>query len=163
MYLDQNTEEAIAPGDARVLMEKYFNVTATVKQYGTVDDAGVRTTTQADGQVALADMEAALAQGNAIMIGYPVAVVWTAVTDFKPSGDDSYTSPDHAATVVAVDLKQGLVYVNDSSMTTYDPVTQKSVSVGQGKAIPIGVFMTGWQADNYELTIVSPNAPTVTT
>jgi hypothetical protein len=65
--------------------------------------------------------------------------------------------------VVAVDLKQGLVYVNDSSMTTYDPVTQKSVSVGQGKAIPIGVFMTGWQADNYELTIVSPNAPTVTT
>lgn len=39
-----------------------------------------------------------------------------------------------------------------------------SVSVGQGKAIPIGVFMTGWQADNYELAIVSPNAaPTVTT
>lgn len=161
MYLDENTDEAIAPGDARVLMEKYFNVTATVKEYGTFDASGKRLTqaTQNDGQQALRDMEAALAQGNAIMIGYPTAVVWSAVTDVKPTGDDSYTESDHAATVIAVDLKQGVVYVNDSSMTDKDPVTGKQVSVGQGKAIPIGVFMTGWQADNYELTIVAPKAP----
>lgn len=53
-----------------------------------------------------------------------------------------------------VDLKNGVVYVNDSSMQN------KGVNVGQAKALPIGVFMSGWQAAGYDLTIITPNAPT---
>lgn len=57
---------------------------------------------------------------------------------------------DHAAVVTGIDMQGGLVYVNDSSMTDEDK------SVGQGKEIPFGVFMAGWQVAGYDLTIVAP-------
>ncbi|TGD89872.1 hypothetical protein BayCH28_04610 [Mycolicibacterium sp. CH28] len=148
MYLDANIEEGVATEDAVALINKYFDVTATYRQYDK---------TQEGGEEALRDLQAALAEGKATMVAYPVAIVWTAVTDFKPEPKDSYFVSDHAAVVTQVDMKNGLVYVNDSSMQN------AGQSVGQAKALPIGVFLSGWQASGYDLTIVSANAPTTAT
>ncbi|ODQ84700.1 hypothetical protein BHQ17_26260, partial [Mycolicibacterium holsaticum] len=155
MYLHENIEEGVAGQDAAVLMEKYFDVTATYKRYGTYDDNGQRITaaTVEEGQEAFRELQAALAEGKAVVVAYPVAVVWTAVTDFVPGPKDKYTEADHAAVVTQVDMKRGIVYVNDSSMTN------KGKNVGQGKALPIGVFMSGWQAADYEMTIVAAKTP----
>lgn len=144
MYLDANIEEGVATEDAVALINEHFNVTATYREYDKTQEAG---------EEALRDLQAALAEGKATMVAYPVSIVWTAVTDFKPTPKDSYFVADHAAVVTQVDLKNGLVYVNDSSMTNANQ------SVGQAKALPIGVFMSGWQAAGYDLTIITPNAP----
>ncbi|WP_052960148.1 Ig-like domain-containing protein [Mycobacterium sp. EPa45] len=142
MYLDQNTDEAADPADARVLMQMHYNVTVAAKEYAQ---------TQAGGQEALRDLQAALAEGKAVVVGYPVAIVWGgAGIGYEKDDDDSYTDADHAAVVTEVDMKKGLVYVNDSSMT------ENNAPVGQGKALPIGVFMAGWQVSKYGLTTVGP-------
>lgn len=126
MYLDANTDIGVATEDAIALMEQHYNVTATRTLY----DA-----TQAGGQVALRDLQAALAEGKAAMIAYPVAIVWTgAGVGFVPQADTSYTQADHAAVVTEVDLANGLVYVNDSSMTDNPPAgTTPRPNVGQAR------------------------------
>lgn len=146
MYLDANTNEGVSTVDAIALMETHYNVAAERKLYDP---------TQAGGQQALLDLQAALAEGKAAMVSYPVAIVWTgAGIGFTPQPDTSYTQADHAAVVTEVDMKKGLVYVNDSSMTD-----DKSQPAGKAKAIPIGVFMAGWQVADYDLTIVAALAP----
>jgi len=145
MYLDANIAEGVFTQDAVKLINEHYNVTATYKSYARTQEAG---------EEALSDLQAALAEGNAAMVSYPVSIVWTAVTDFVPTpGEDSYFRSDHAAVVTQVDMENGFVYVNDSSMTN------AGQSVGQGMKLPIGVFMAGWQVSSYELTVVAPKAP----
>jgi hypothetical protein len=154
MYLDANIDEGASTVDAIALMEAHYDVTATRTLYDP---------SQAGGQKALLDLQAALADGKAAMVAYPVAIVWTgAGVGFIPEDDTKYDQADHAAVVTAVDLANGVVYVNDSSMTDNPPEgTPARPNVGRGKAIPIGVFMAGWQVAKYDLTIVSAKAPAV--
>jgi hypothetical protein len=145
MYLDANIAEGVATEDAVALMNKYYDVTATYRTYEQTQQAG---------EEALCDLQAALAEGNAAMVTYPVAIVWTgADVGFTPGPTNSYFRADHAAVVTEVDMEEGVVYVNDSSMT------EDGESVGFGHPIPFGVFMAGWQVANYTLTIVAPKAP----
>ncbi|MGE2729652.1 hypothetical protein ACQI4F_09240, partial [Mycolicibacterium vaccae] len=155
MYLHERIDEGVDERDAAALMEKYFDVTTTYTKYGQYDENGkfLGNPTLEDGQRALGDLQAALARGEAAVVAYPVSIVWTAVTDFEPGPEDSYFVADHAAVVTQVDLKRGLIYVNDSSMTDQGKL------VGQGKALPIGVFMTGWQAADFELITVKAKTP----
>ena len=144
MYLDANIDVGVAITDAIALMETHYPVSAEQKQYPPAQESG---------QEALRDLQAALAQGKAAIVGYPVAVVWTgAGIGFIPEPYTRYTVADHAAVVTEVDMKNGVVYVNDSSMTN-----SAGQAVGRGKAIPYGVFMAGWQVSDYDLTIVSAN------
>ena len=50
--------------------------------------------------------------------------------------------------MIAVDLPKGLVYMNDSGP-----------EFGQDMAVPIGNFLTAWQSNSFELTIVSEVVP----
>jgi hypothetical protein len=147
MYLDENTDDAINPGDAVALMEQNFPVTVTVTKYAQ---------TQEGVQQALAALEAALAAGNAPMIGYPSDLVWPAVaaTGYIPGVNANYTDGDHAAVATQVDLVHGLVYVNDSSMSD-----KNGQPVGKGAAVPLGAFLAGWQAAGLGLTVVAPKNP----
>ncbi len=97
MYLDANIEEGVATEDAVALINEHFDVTATYREYDKTQEAG---------EEALRDLQAALAEGKATMVAYPVSIVWTAVTDFKPTPKDSYFVADHAAVVTQVDLKK---------------------------------------------------------
>ena len=145
MYLDANIEEGVELADAVVLMETHYPVTAVRTKYPPTYEGG---------QQALRDLQAALAQGKAAVVAYPVAIVWTgAGIGFIPQADTLYTVADHAAVVTEVDMKNGVVYLNDSSMVDFrpDPVP----NIGRGKAIPFGVFMSGWQVSGYDLTLVS--------
>ncbi|BBX20491.1 hypothetical protein [Mycolicibacterium duvalii] len=154
MYLHERIDEGVDEQDAAVLMERYFNVSTTYQKFVSYDEDGNRIgATPDDGERALRELQAALARGEATMVAYPVSIIWTAVTDFVPGPEDSYSYADHAAVVTQVDLRRKIVYVNDSSMTN------DNKSVGQGKAIPIGVFMAGWQVADYELITVKAKSP----
>ena len=52
--------------------------------------------------------------------------------------------------MIAVDLQAGKVTLDDSG-----------VSYGQGMVVGLGAFMNGCQSVDYELTIVSADAPAV--
>jgi hypothetical protein len=137
MYLDVNIATGVAVQDAVVLMKKYFNLTARTTQYGQ------------DGQTALSDLEAALANGNAAMTTLAIDGVWASIPDSSPTPDPSYTNANHEVTVIKVDTQGGWVYVNDSSATdkNYQPM-------GAGMKVAMGTFLSAWQASKYELTIV---------
>jgi hypothetical protein len=150
--LAKATDSVATPGNKMYLDEN----TATLKKYGTYDENGnqIADATFQDGEVALNDLTAALAQGKATMVVYPVSIVWTAVAGFVPSGNDALFRADHAAVVTQVDLKRGFVYINDSSMTDDD-----GNFIGKGIKVPIGVFMTGWATTDYQLIIVAQKDP----
>lgn len=144
MYLDENIEDGVAEADAVVLMETNFGVKATLTKYNTVDDDGnVTAATLVDGQRALSDAEAALQQGKAIIAFVNSSVIWNAAHGMEASGTPNYFNSDHAVVVIAVDLKKGLVYLNDSGP-----------EFGQGMAVPIGAFMNAWQSNDYETIVV---------
>jgi hypothetical protein len=154
MYLDEDIADGVAVKDAVQLMNTYsdWGVTASTKRYGVYDQAGNRITgaTAADAQVALADLEAALAAGNATMVTINSPTVWSTQKDYQSSATPNYTNPGHEVVVIAVDLPNGKVYLNDSG-----PL------YGQDMAVPIGAFLSGWQSNDYELTIVKAK-PTTT-
>ena len=70
MYLSEFIELGTYPADNVVLMERHFAVTAVNIRYGTYDANGntITRATAVDGQRALNDMDAALAQGKAITV-----------------------------------------------------------------------------------------------
>ncbi|OKH68479.1 hypothetical protein EB72_01060, partial [Mycobacterium sp. SWH-M1] len=157
IFLDENIDEGAATQDLPTLMEQYFNVTATYSTGATVDENGDTVLpTTLDAQRQLRDLEAALAQGKSAVVIYSTNIVWTAVAGSAPEGQDGYFTLDHAAVVTEVDLANGVVYVNDSSMTDDD-----GQLIGRGKKLPIGVFLSGWQASNYDMVIVAARTPSV--
>jgi hypothetical protein len=161
MYLGDFSQSGVSTVDAVALANQYFDVTAVLKTYGggnVYAPGQTATATAADGRQALGDLEAALARGDAAMVVYPVAVVWSTF-GLSPRPNNSYTFPDHAAVVTQVDLTNGWVYVNDSSaVSPFD----RNVFVGQGLAIPIGAFLNGWQTSNYMLTTFTAKQPAST-
>ncbi|WP_233211292.1 Ig-like domain-containing protein, partial [Mycobacterium sp. shizuoka-1] len=153
MYLDEDIANGVAVKDAVQLMNTTtdFGVTASTKRYGTYDEAGNRITgaTAADAQIALSDLEAALAAGNATMVTINSNIVWSTQPQYQSSATPNYTSGNHEAVVIAVDTAKGVVYFNDSGP-----------GYGKDMAVPLGAFLNGWQSNDYELTIVKANSAT---
>jgi hypothetical protein len=149
MYLDEFIAEGVSPIDATVLMERYFDVTATHSRYGKWDsNVGAYTgATLEDGQIAFRDLQAALSEGSAVMVNYNAFTVWTAAAGYQPRDRPNFLVPNHMATVVSVDMNTGIVTVNDSSAPK-----------GQGLQVPLGAFMNAWQSSGYEAVVVTDNA-----
>ncbi|TXI40124.1 MAG: hypothetical protein E6Q56_05680 [Mycobacterium sp.] len=150
MYLAANIADGVAVQDAVVLLNNHFNLDASTTTYpGTKDDDGepVPGTLQ-DGQAALRDLQAALAYGKAAMVTVNSAGLWSAAVKGEPSGTPNYFDADHEVVVIKVDLENGRVFFNDSG-----PL------FGQGMEVPLGAFLSAWQPNNYELTIVSKKTP----
>ncbi|WP_052960222.1 Ig-like domain-containing protein [Mycobacterium sp. EPa45] len=154
MYLDEDIANGVAVKDAVQLMNTNpdFNVTASTKRYGVYDEAGNRISgaTATDAQIALNDLAAALAAGNATMVTINTDSIWSTQPDYRTSATPNYTRANHEAVVIAVDLVNGTVYFNDSGP-----------AYGKDMAVPIGAFLNGWQSNDYELTIVKAK-PTTT-
>lgn len=150
MYLAANIAEGVAVEDAVVLLTEVFNLDAVTNHYpGTKDEDGERIPgTLQDGQMALRDLEAALATGKAAMVTVSSSTLWSAAKDYEPSGTPNYFNADHEVVVIKVDLPNGKVYFNDSGP-----------SYGKGMEVPIGAFLSAWQPNDYELTIVSKKSP----
>lgn len=104
------------------------------------------------GQQALRDVQAELAAGKAVIAGVNAQIIWQSVEAQENSGTPNYSDPDHALVVIAVDLPNYLVYCNDSG-----------AGFGKAMKVPIGAFMTAWQFDNYEYTVVVPKTAAATT
>jgi hypothetical protein len=149
MYLDENIANGVAVADAVVILQDKLGVDAVTTKYGTYDANGKQITapTAVDGQRALSDLEAALAQGNATMVTVNATTMWSTSPQYVPSGTPNYTTLSHEAVVIAVDLKAGKVYMNDSGP-----------SYGKYMEVPLGAFLSAWQTSDYELTVVSPQA-----
>jgi hypothetical protein len=151
MFLSERIEWGAFPKDAVVLLENRFGVTAVNTTYGIYDAAGNRITpaTPADGQRALNDMNAALAQGNAITIGINNNSLYSSDpelwSEVKEANAD-FIEYNHQIQVLKVDLVTATVWVNDSAL-----------KVG-GKPFTLSAFMKSWQASDYDLTVVSKKA-----
>lgn len=151
MYLAADIADGVAVEDAVVLLNTVFELEAATTKYpGTTDDNGDPVpATQQDGQMALRDLQAALATGKAAMATVASSGVWSAAINGEPSGTPNYFDADHEVAVIKVDLVTGRVFLNDSGP-----------SYGKAMEVPIGAFMSAWQGNNYELTIISkPAAP----
>ena len=98
------------------------------------------TATAADGQRALNDMCAALAQGYAIT----AAINNNALYDSGTS-NANYTNYNHQIQVLKVDNATGKIWVNDSALES------------GGTQFSLSTFMKSWQVSNYDLTVVSAN------
>ncbi len=154
MYLDEDIANGVAVKDAVQLMNTTdsFGVTASTKRYGVYDEAGNRISgaTATDAQIALNDLAAALAAGNATMVTINTDSVWSTQPEYQTSATPNYTRANHEAVVIAVDLVGGTVYFNDSGP-----------GYGKDMAVPIGgAFLNGWQSNDYELTIVKAKPAT---
>jgi hypothetical protein len=142
MYLDESINDGVAVADAVVLMKKYYDLTATTTKYD-------------DSPVAMADLQAALAYGNAGMTTVAIGLIWNAVPDAAGGSNPSYTDLDHEVVVIKVDLSAGKVYLNDSSATD-----NQNQPIGAGMEVPLGAFLSAWKTSTYELTVVDkPAAP----
>ncbi|MGI9126287.1 MAG: hypothetical protein ACR2JM_16290, partial [Mycobacterium sp.] len=135
----------ISTVDAGALLEKFWNVTAELKTYGTENAEGTLSSTEQDGQNALSDLQAALAKNGAATAVVNAETIWNAARppDSPPAATPNYADPNHAVSVVKVDLNSGMVYLNDSGP-----------AYGQGERVPLGAFMSAWQGSGYKLTIV---------
>lgn len=125
-----------------VALLKTFGIDATFKSYVDAPEPGEapNRASQVDGQRALADVEAALAAGNA------VAVVVDSGLIVNASGQDIAT-PDpesnHWVVVTGVDTAHGRVYLNDGNLPTGStPVTMAG-------------FMWAWQASDFSVVVAS--------
>ena len=93
------------------------------------------------------NLQAALARGKAVMVGVNSETIWSAVPDVGPN-TPNYFDSNHMLVVIAVDLKTGKVYLNDSG-----PDANQGDPETQGMEVPIGAFMNGWAGD-YKLYVV---------
>jgi hypothetical protein len=136
MYLDENTSDGVAVKDAVALMAKEFGLTANTTHYD-------------DSPGAMADLQANLAYGNATMVTVSASLMWNAIPDASNDGNPNYTDLDHEIVVIAVNLKEGVVYVNDSSATN-----TKDQPIGAGMKVSLAAFLSSWKTSRYELTVV---------
>jgi hypothetical protein len=146
MFLSELIDMGAWPKDAVVLMEKHYSVTAVNTTYGTYDANGNRISaaTPEDGQRALNDMDAALAQGKAITVGINNNALYSSRAGWKASSSNpDFTSYNHQIQVIKVDLTTGTVWVNDSALEA------------GGLAFSLSAFMKSWQVSDYDLTVVS--------
>jgi hypothetical protein len=146
MYLSELIKLGTFPKDAVVLMEKHYPVTAVNTVYGTYDANGTRISgaTPEDGQRALNDMNAALAEGKAVTIAINNNSLYSSRPNWRSaSSNPDFTTYNHQIQVLKVDMASGKVWVNDSALTT------------GGQEFSLSAVMKAWQVSDYDLTVVS--------
>jgi hypothetical protein len=167
IYLNENIDEGTDLGDVPTLLEKYYNVNATFKKYTTpaeINGLPTSVATQADGQRALLDVEAALAQGNAVIVGVNAQTLWAAVQGSNTDTPE-FQNPNHGVVVIGVDTQKGIVYLNDSGpdfqgQTMVDKDGNLVKKYPLGEPVTIGAFLSAWQTSSFT-TIVVSNKTTV--
>ncbi len=151
MFLSERINLGAWPKDAVVLMETHYPVTAVNTRYGTYDANGntITAATPADGQRALNDMNAALAQGKAVTVGINNYSLYSSTNpEFNPGPDANYNNYNHQIQVLRVDAANGQIWVNDSAHQD------------GGEQYSLSAFMKSWQVSDYDLTVVSAIPPT---
>jgi VCBS repeat-containing protein len=140
MYLGLDSEDGVSIKDALKLLEMN-GINATL-----LDDYE-----KTDGPKALAALTSALGQNRAVMVGVHSYTIWNAI-EKKPPPD--YVTPNHQVLVLGVEINedpnQSFVYINDSGYNTF----VNGRNLGQNMKVPLDVFMTAWQVDDFE-TIVA--------
>jgi len=127
---------------------------ALLKQYGldaelaTYVDAALpgeeaNMATLADGARALNEVEASLAEGEAVIAIVNAQIIYTAAGNAYPT---PFFEANHAILVTGVDVSTGKVYVNDGNLMT------------GSTAIPIGAFMWGWMGSDFNTIYASKPA-----
>ncbi|MGX9790567.1 Ig-like domain-containing protein [Mycobacterium sp. MMS18-G62] len=145
MYLGPTSPTGVDIKDAVKLLENH-GITATTTELE-----------KTEGAKALKNLTAALSQGKSVMVGVHGATIWNAVENEPPT--EGTLQADHQVVVIAVDLKNRFVYLNDSGFAEQ----------GKNMKVPLDAFMKGWQADDFELTAAAlkaqedsmPTAPSV--
>ncbi len=125
-----------------VALLKQFGIDGTYTTYKTAPRGGQtrQKTAQvkaADGNRALTALSAALAAGKAAMVDVDADSIVKAANG--QVSDTIATETNHMVVVTGVDIKAGLVYLNDGNLS--------KGSVG----IPMKAFMDSWGADNFGL------------
>lgn len=127
-----------------VALLKQFGIDGTYTTYKTVPRGGGQTRQEAaqvkaaDGNRALTALSAALAAGKAAMVDVDADSIVKAANG--QVSDTIATETNHMVVVTGVDIKAGLVYLNDGNLS--------KGSVG----IPMKAFMDSWGgADNFGL------------
>ena len=149
MFLSELIEVGAWPKDSVVLMERHYPVTAANTTYGKYDANGNRIAgaTPEDGQRALNDMNAALAQGKAVTIAINNNSLYSSRPGWTPSSSNpDFTTYDHQIQVLKIDVTNGKVWVNDSALAT------------GGQEFSLSAVMKAWQVSDYDLTVVSVKA-----
>lgn len=140
MYIEAG-DVGVYPRDAAQLLRNHgFDV--DYRDYSGPNDAPA---TYADGQLALIELEAALARGNGVLVTVNADTIRKAANPDYVA--DEFTRADHAVAVIAVDAVNGKVWVNDSGRTW-----------GQGMEVPLGAFMWAWQSGDFTRAIASKPA-----
>jgi hypothetical protein len=129
---------------AELLRMKGFDV-----DYRYYSDVEYEKGTYAQGQQALTDLKADLAEGKGVLVSVNGKTIWTAEKP-GPWNGEFFGYANHAIVVVAVDQTRGVVWINDSGL--------KYQEIGKGAAVPLGAFMYAWAAGGY-LTIASSVKP----
>ncbi|QEN15114.1 hypothetical protein ACRDU6_22650 [Mycolicibacterium sp. ELW1] len=125
-----------------VALLKQFGIDGTYTTYKTAPRGGqsrkeAAEVKAADGNRALTALSAALAEGKAVMVDVDADSIVKAANG--QVSDTIATETNHMVVVTGVDIKAGLVYLNDGNLS--------KGSVG----IPIKAFMDSWGADNFGL------------
>ncbi|WBP93188.1 hypothetical protein O6072_18495 [Mycolicibacterium neoaurum] len=99
-----------------------------------------------EGSLALDNMTAALEQGQSVIVSVNNKLIYDAWnTQYFGAGREWYRGttdqPNHAVTVLSVNMTKGVVYINDSAPRQ-----------GQGLAVPLDQFMKAWETGNFSLT-----------
>ena len=110
---------------------------------------------------ALDALQNALATNKAVLATLDAQTIWRSlgITEKEP---DEKEPPefiiDHMVVVTGVDLKNGIVYINDPGPEGTD---ENGKPRGQNLAVPLGVFLASWSVSDYT-RVVAGNGPTAT-
>lgn len=109
-------------------------------------NADYTTYLKTEGALALDNMTAALSQNQSVIVSVNNKLIYDAWNK-QYFGDDwawyegSTDKPNHAVTVLSVNMTKGVVYINDSAPKQ-----------GQGLAVPLDQFMKAWETGSFALT-----------
>ena len=159
MYLDEYIQEGVFMPDLAAMLKMYYPVDTKNVRYTTkvqIDGKTVEVATIADGQRALNDLKFELAKGNAPIVFVNSQSIWTAVGEEEEVTKPDYVSPNHFVVVIGIDVKDGTVYLNDSGPGWQGLKEEDgSLKYPKGLAVPLAAFMTAWQSNLYDVTVVS--------
>jgi hypothetical protein len=143
-----NVEDGASTRDALALINNVWGIPAYTQTFPS--DRNLPATLES-GRLAMNALGAALARGYAVTVVVNSSLLWPAAKGSTISEAPNYIDADHVAVVTFIDLEEGKVFLNDSG-----PLFGKNMQV------PIGAFLSSWQADKYEMTIVGQAAPSTT-
>lgn len=122
---DPNSGMGTDPRDAVVLLAHY-GIDAEVTDTESEDESGLDTGMQA--------LEEYLAAGQKVIVSVNAQTIW----DEPGSRDQS----NHSVSVIGVDVKKGIVHLNDSG-----------IDDGQDEQVPIATFQKAWKTSDYRIIV----------